>query len=95
MIVNFNDKEAIITYDGLQIEMQLEEAIKRVAILQKDECQCQECIKNREAYTVLLHRIKEDEEVIEEMGQSIRMLPNEFKSAEEVIEVFRKKVRNG
>ena len=28
MIVNFNDEEAIITYDGLQIVIQKEEAMK-------------------------------------------------------------------
>ena len=40
--------------------MELEEAIKRIEILEKDECNCPECIKNKEAYKTVLKYIKED-----------------------------------
>lgn len=40
MIVNFNDEEAIITYDGLQIVIQEEEAISLAkSILLYFECE--------------------------------------------------------
>lgn len=42
----------------------------------------------------ILLRLKEDEAVIEEMANSIHMLPfSDFKSAEDVIERYRKKVK--
>ncbi len=41
-------------------------------------------------------KVKEDEAVIEEMAQSINILPNaEFSSAEEVVKFFRNRVKGG
>lgn len=34
--------------------MELEKAIRRLEILLKDDCQCSECLKNKEAYKTVL-----------------------------------------
>lgn len=38
--------------------MNKEEAIERIKILLEDECECQECLKNKEAYKFVLKELE-------------------------------------
>lgn len=42
-----------------------EEAIKRIKYLQQDECNCEECTKDKEAYEIVLNLIKNKSNLIE------------------------------
>lgn len=45
--------------------MDKEEAIIRIKFLQKDDCTCPECEKNKEAYSVVLNYIEELEKELQ------------------------------
>ena len=38
--------------------MKLNEAIKRIKILMNDSCSCLECIRNKEAYKIILQELE-------------------------------------
>lgn len=57
-----------------------EEAIKRIKILMQDDCNCEECIKNKKAYKSILNYIENSisKEVIKEKKQKLEKEYKEY-----------------
>lgn len=49
-----------------------EEATKRIRLLQQDECDCEECRKNKEAYKIILNIIEKQDKRISELEKEIK-----------------------
>lgn len=47
-----------------------EEAIKRIRLLQLDECNCEECQKDKEAYEIVLNLIEKQDKRIKELKKA-------------------------
>ena len=46
-----------------------EKAIKRIRLLQQDECDCVECKKNKEAYETILDLLEKKDRIIDRMAR--------------------------
>ena len=70
-----------------------EEAIKRIILLQQDECDCEECRKDKEAYEIMLNLIEKKDKIIHLMARHIRNPKVIFKGGrghQHIIEYFEK-----
>ena len=59
-----------------------EEAIKRIKLLQQDECDCIECEKNKEALMVVLNLIEKQDKRIRELETAL--IDEQLKHSEEI-----------
>lgn len=48
-----------------------EEAKERIKLLQQDECDCEECRKDKEAYKTILNLIEKQDKRVKELEKSI------------------------
>lgn len=59
-----------------------EEAIKRIRLLQQEECDCIECRKNKEAYEIVLNLIEKQGKKINELEKAL--IDDDYKHRQEI-----------